>query len=343
MTDIDIKEQQRGKFNKLVSHPLQSYEWGEFRKKTGVKVVRKIINENGKNEQAFTLTIHPIPKTPFTVGYLPKGSMPTKDLLTELKKIGEKYKCIFIQLEPNISISESTKSSIQKLGLRPSHRPLFTKYTFTLDISKSEEELLKDMHNKTRYNIRLAQRKGVSVSESNSEDAFKTYLKLTEETTARQKFYAHTRAYHEAQWETLPHEVQKNRLSSHLLTAKFEKETLAAWVLFIFNDTLYYPYGASSSAHRDKMASNLIMWEAIRFGKKHGLKMFDMWGALGPSPDTSDPWYGFHRFKQNYGAVLTEFAGSYDLVLNPVLYKFYQGTDITRWLYLRIKKHLNSR
>lgn len=341
MKATDVKEQQRKVYNKLTSHPLQSYEWGEFRKKTGVEVVRKILIGSNKKEHAFTLTIHPIPKTPFSVGYLPKGEMPTKELLNELRDIGKQYKCVFIQLEPNVLSNDKVKSSLKTLGLKPSHRPLFTKYTFVLDLTKSEDDLLKDMHHKTRYNIRVSQRKGVKVLESNSKESFEKYLQLTEETTNRQKFYAHSRKYHQTQWDTLPHKIQENTLSSHLLTANFENETLAAWILFAFRDTLYYPYGASSSTHRDKMASNLIMWEAIRFGKKHGLKKFDMWGALGPNPDTSDPWYGFHRFKQNYGAELTEFAGSYDLILDPVLYKIYQGTDIMRWFYLRIKKQFN--
>lgn len=337
---IDITEQQHAAYNKQATHPLQSFEWGEFRKKTGVTVVRKGIEKNGKLTDVFTLTIHPIPRTPFSIGYLPKGGLPTKEILKVLKDIRREHNCIFIQLEPNVEASIDVKNKIENLGLRPSHRPLFTRFTFMLDLNNSEEELLAQMHQKTRYNIRVAQRKKVTVSEDNTDNAFKTYLQLTDETTARQKFYAHTHRYHKLQWQSLSHKVQKNALSSHLLTAKFENETLASWILFVFNNTLYYPYGASATTHRDKMASNLIMWEAIRWGRNHGLTKFDMWGALGHDPDTTDPWYGFHRFKQNYGATLTEFIGSYDLVLNPTLYKLYQGADFFRWAFLRLKKNL---
>ena len=85
------------------------------------------------------------------------------------------------------------------------------------------------------------------------------------------------------------------------------------------------------------MASNLMMWEVIKFGKKLGLKKFDMWGALEPNPDTNDPWYGFHKFKQGYGAEHIEFIGSYDLVINPLLYQIYKVTDKLRWFILKIK------
>ncbi len=337
---IDITEKQKDEYNKLISHPLQAYEWGEFRKKTGVVVVRKGIQDNGKLKTVFTVTIHPIPKTPYTIGYLPKGDFPTKELLQSLKEIGRGYKCIFIQLEPNSISKNELISKIKSLGLPPSHHPLFTKYTFTLDLTKDEETLRAQMHQKTRYNIKIAQKKGVEVQEDNSQKAFREYLKLTDETTKRQKFYAHTHKYHTLQWETLPHVAKPNTLSSHLLTATFEKETLVAWIVFICNNTLYYPYGASTSTHRDKMASNLMMWEAIKFGKKNGCTKFDMWGALGKDPDKNDPWYGFHRFKQNYGAQHVEFIGSYDLILKPFLYKTYQQADRLRWLYLKIKKQL---
>lgn len=347
----------------IANHPLQSFEWGEFRKKTGVKVVR----QNG-----FQITIHKMPHTPWTVGYFPKGHLPTKEMLIELKKIGKKEKCIFIQIEPNVPlnshsevVSESLSKQMLKLvqhdNLRPSFHPLFTKYTFILDLTKSEEELQKSMHPKTRYNIKVAQKHNVQIVEDNSDEAFETYLKLTAETTKRQGFYAHTEKYHRIMWETLGiqnlesriQNSDRNKLTAHLFLAKYilpssnselliinsklQAITLAAWMLFVYKDTLYYPYGASSSQYRETMASNLIMWEAIRFGKKLGLKKFDMWGSLGPNSNPKDPWYGFHRFKEGYGGKLVEFVGSYDLAITPILYQLYKIVDKIRWLILRLK------
>jgi lipid II:glycine glycyltransferase (peptidoglycan interpeptide bridge formation enzyme) len=101
---------------------------------------------------------------------------------------------------------------------------------------------------------------------------------------------------------------------------------------------LYYPYGASSSRFKNIMASNLMMWEAIRFGKKHGATLFDMWGSLGPNPSISDPWYGFHRFKQGYNPRLIEFIGSFDLVINPKLYKLYNLVHKAREIFLKLKR-----
>ena len=355
---IDITDEQKENYNKVVNHPLQSYEWGEFRKKTGVKVIRRGRVSNKKNVEGtrpelvegFTLTLHKVPRTKFYVGYLPKGNLPTDELLDELKRIGKQENCIFIQLEPNVIASEakqSLNSHLSSLNLKLAAHPLFTQYTFMLDLTQSEEELLANLHPKTRYNIRVAKKHKVKVVEDNSQKSFEQYLKLMMETINRQGFYAHTPSYHRNMFEILTKNQElrtKNQLLYHLLNALYrpttnnEPITLSSWILFAFKDTLYYPYGASSREHREVMANNLICWEAIKFGKKLGLKKFDMGGALGPELDKNDPWYGFHRFKEGYGAELVEFVGSYDLVIKPAIYEIYKVADKLRWTLLRLQK-----
>jgi len=327
-------------YNSVVNHPLQTYEWGEFREKTGVKVIRRGVYEGDNLVAGFSLTIHKIPHTPWTIGYLPKGEFPTESQIGELRRIGKEEKCLFIQLEPNVIRTEKQVVKLKDLGLIQAARPIFTKYTFVLDLTPSEEELLKKMHPKARYNIRVAQRHDVKIIEDNSRTAFDSYWQLTSETTKRQGFYAHTKQYHTLQWETINvgKKSKDNALTSHLLLAKYQEKVLTSWLVFVFKDTLYYPYGASSSLHREVMASNLMMWEAIRFGKKKGLKKFDMWGSLGPNPDKKDPFYGFHNFKEKYSPTPVEFIGSYDLVINPMLYQLFKLSNKLRWLLLRLKK-----
>ncbi len=326
-------------FNKNTYHPLQSYEWGEFRKKTGIKVIRE-----QDVTTAFQVTIHPIPHSPWTIGYVPKGVMPDKKLLEKLRQIGEKEKCIFIQIEPNVikaingAIVDKRKIEMHNNGLRQAAHPLFTKYTFLLDLTKSEDELLQSMHPKARYNIKVAKKHNVIVKQDNSQEAFEQYWRLTEETTKRQQFYAHTKQYHQYQFETFAHTPQPNTLSSHLFTASYDGKILTTLLFFVYKDTLYYPYGASSNNHRNVMHSNLAMWEGIRFGKSLGLKKFDMWGAMSMTPDTKDPWFGFHSFKEKFGPDHIEFFGSYDLVLNPTLYAAYTIADKIRWIYLKLIK-----
>lgn len=306
--------------DKLAAHPLQSWAWGEFRRKTGVEVCRL--------SPGWQLTFHKLPFLPWTIGYFPKGPLPSKSMIDKLIKLGKEKRAIFIQLEPNVL--RNTKYKIQNTGLVPSHHPLFTKYTFILDLTKSEDELLKSFHPKTRYNIHLAEKYAVIVKEDNSPKAFQQYLKLTLETTGRQKFYAHSPKYHQLMWQ----EMSASGIA-HLFTATYKEATLAAWIVFGWKDTVYYPYGASSREHREVMAPNLMLWEIARWAKRQGYKYFDLWGALGPNPDPKDPWYGFHRFKEGYRPKLVEFVGSWDLVINPILYKIYTYFDTIRWKILK--------
>ena len=193
----------------MPTHPLQSIEWGKFRKKTGIKAIKT----NG-----IQITIHKIPYTPWTIGYVPKGPLPNKEIILQLLRIGREEKCIFIQLEPNVPINSHPElvsgsqmlKQVQHDNLKPSFHPLFTKYTFILDLTKTEEELLKNMHPKTRYNIKIAQKHGVKIVEDNSDQAFEEYLNLTKETTKRQGFFAHTQTYHRLMWETLRSQKSEN-------------------------------------------------------------------------------------------------------------------------------------
>lgn len=334
----EITDQEKDQFDQAVNHPLQSWAWGEFREQTGVKVKRLGVFEDKKLVNGYQVSIHPIPKTQFTIGYFPKGPMPDKTMLEALKKLGEQENCIFIKLEPNVSSAinkdktswKQIDSFLQLHNCRPG-RPLFTKYTFQIDLTKTEAELLAQMKAKTRYNVHLAERKGVKIVEDSTPAGLAEYLKLRQITLNRQNFYDHTTDYKQKMWQQF-----RTADIAHLLKAVYKNQTLAAWIVFKFKDKLYYPYGASSNQHREVMASSLIMWEVMRFGKKNNCQVFDTWGSLGPNPDKSDPWYGFHRFKLGFGGQLVEFLGTYDLVIKPSIYPVYRLAEKIRWQILRL-------
>lgn len=331
--------------NKNAPHPLQSFEWGEFRGMWGNTVVRFPFGQ---------MTVHKLPYTPWSVGSFSKGPEPTGEMLQTIREYGVRHNLLFIKLEPNILIDSKNfkgekhlpvaykKRAVQnkrwegllkKYGCVPG-KTLFTPTTFWIDLTKSEEELLASFHPKTRYNARLAEKKGVTVVEDNSKEAFKKYLSLTDETARRQGFYAHTKKYHELMWKTLHTDMvnQGEAPIARLMTAKYNGEILTTWILFVWKDFLYYPYGASSDKHREVMASNLMMWESIRLGKRLGLKVFDLWGR--------EEGKGFTPFKEGYRPDIVTFMGSWDLVINSSLYKAFRGAEWLRWKLLRLKRKL---
>lgn len=248
-------------------------------------------------------------------------------MLTDLRKIAKENNIVFVKLEPNIPVfNQSTKNQLTKIltdfGAVRGKR-FFTPTTFWIDLTKSEEDLLKSFTSKTRYNIRLAERKGVTVREDNSDKAFEKYLALTRETTQRQGFYAHTEKYHRLMWGVL-----KKAQIAHLMTATYKGEIITTWILFVWKNFLYYPYGASTEKHKEVMANNLIMWEAIKFGKKLGLTTFDLWGR--------EEGKGFTKFKEGFSPKVIEFLGTWDLVINKPLYMVYKIAEYIRWPVLKL-------
>lgn len=323
-----VTEKDKKKFDKQATHPLQSWAWGRLRKSNRVKVVRLGEYKKERLISGYQITFHDLPMLPWKIGYCPKSSIPSKNMLEAVRETAKKEGALLVKFEPNARVGVEFG---KKFGLVKG-RSLFTKFTFWLDLMKSEEELLAGMKAKTRYNVRLAERKGVKIVEDSSNEGFAAYWKLMEETTNRQAFYAHDKDYHLKMWEEMKRSGQ-----GHLFKAVYKGKVLSAWIVFILNGVLYYPYGASSREHRELMANNLLAWEVIKFGKKKDCRVFDMWGSLGKNPDTSDPWFGFHKFKEGYGGELVEFVGSWDLVINPVLYWFYRIGESVRWTILRWK------
>jgi|GEM_PF-92036 len=343
-----LREEEKQLYNQVVKHPLQSWEWGNFRQKTGVVVERIGFFDQGKLQKAIQVTFHPIPVFGKTAGYAPKADMPNEDQLAALNQLGQKNQALFIKLEPNVALPADVNPANPDQNnfkvatdFLESHnctsgKPLFTKYTFQLDLTPSEETLFANLSSKTRYNVNIAVKKGVTINENTSLEGMEQYIEILEETTQRQGFYAHTPEYFRQMWQSLG----KNGML-HIFNAVYDNKILVCWIVFVFNGVIYYPYGASRSENREVMASNLMMWEMIKWGKNQNCKSFDMWGSLGPNPDESSPWYGFHRFKKGYGGQLVEFLGTTDLVLDFPTYKFFRIADDLRWTWLRLKIKLN--
>jgi len=353
MKIVLLTKNSRAAFDRLVNHPLQSWEWGEFKASQGAVVRRFGIFQKNKLKGGFQVFFHRLPGTSFTVGYFPRGPLPTQSMIKKIFSVAKKEKALLVRFEPDLNWrywqnnrgklsptpTRERKIALAKMGLRKAPRSVLDPYTFVLNLRLSEEKILANMHHKTRYNIRLARRKGVTVKEESNQTGLAIFIRLLfEETVKRQGFYLHNPEYFRKLWRILSPAGMVR-----ILLASYKGDVLAAWMLFKWKDTLYYPYGASSSRLRQVMASNLICWEAIRLGKKLGCRYFDLWGGLGPQADPSHPWYGFHRFKLGYGGDLVEKVGSWDLVVNPYLYPVYNTAEKLRWFCLHRLRRLFRR
>jgi len=333
--------EEKAEYNKLIRHPVQTWEWGDFQITQGHKVYRLGVFEDNKIVKAYSVSFHKIPKLNYSIGTVLRGPEIDQEMLNNIKKIATDENAIFVKFEPDVyqktfdvNLNPTTHREIPRFNsLVISPKVAFYPHSFVVDLNQTEDQLLESMHSKTRYNIKVANRHGVKVEEMSTDRGFEIYLDLLFNTTKRQGFYLHSVKYHRQLWNTL-----KGTGMAHVMLASYQDKILSAFMLFNLKDKLFYPYGASLPEHREVMAPTLLMWECIKFGKKLGLKTFDMWGSLGPEAKEGDEGFvGFHRFKQGYGGQLVQFIGTYDFVINPTLYKLYNLVDKYRWQLLRLK------
>lgn len=218
------------------------------------------------------------------------------------------------------------REQLRALGFRPA--PLSAiqpQRSLVVDISANEDDILMAMKSKTRYNIRLAGRKGVTVWEGDAEDV-STFTRLLDATADRADFGIHPPGYYEAAYELFV-----ARGWTRLLLAEVAGEAVAGLMVFALPPQSWYFYGASSTAHREKMPTYLLQWEAIRWAKSIGCTTYDLWGVPDEDRDTlerefverSDGLWGVYRFKRGFGGNLVRTVGAWDQVLSPLRYRLY--------------------
>jgi lipid II:glycine glycyltransferase (peptidoglycan interpeptide bridge formation enzyme) len=295
-------------------HIVQTPQWAQFKSQYGTKAVQV--------DEIF-YTLHKIPFTNFCYGYCPKVN-PQNINWEKLTQSAKENNCFVINFDtPNVMLNTPQEQQARQIfanqkNVQKSPKHTFTKYNIFLDLTETEDTLFANMHSKHRYNVKYAQRNGVTVRQATTPADYEIFYNLMNSTAGRQKFLIHPKAYYQKIWELLhPQDM------AHILIAEYQNTPLAAWMLFTHEGVLYYPYGASSEQHKNLFASNLIGWETIRFGKQKGCEVFDMWGACKDPNDSTDPEWGFTNFKLKFGGQHVEYIDSYDLVLNkPVYYIF---------------------
>lgn len=338
-----LYNEEKDQYSQVIHHPVQTWEWSDFQTSEGHKVYRLGVFENNKIVSAYSVSFHQLPRLNYSIGTILRGPKIDQEMIDNIKKIALDENAIFVKIEPDIyqkTFDDNHNPTLHQIDMKfenlvISPKVAFYPYSYIIDLTLSEEELLARLHTKTRYNIKVANHHGVKVEEKTNDEGFEIYLKLLFDTTKRQGFYLHTESYHRHLWEML-----KTTTIPHIMLASYQDKIVAAFMLFALKDKLFYPYGASLDVHRQTMAPNLLMWESIKLGKSLKLKSFDMWGSLGPDALETDTGYGFHRFKQGYGGQLVQFIGTYDLVINQNLYKIYNIVDKYRWKLLHLKSRL---
>lgn len=298
---------------------LQSWAWGGLQEKLGNSFWRLIFEEGGEI-QAVSMVIKKVLPFGGCWLYVPRGPVIRK--VSEESKLGEawkekmleiarKEKAIFMRCDP----AWEDEVWFKKKGWQRADREVQPQHTLVLGLEKSEEELMAGMHAKTRYNVRLAERKGVKVRFSASLKDIEVFLGLSREVTERSSFRYHPDNYYRAMLKAL-----KENDMIEVAVAEHEGIALAANILVTFGGVATYAHGASSSSKREAMAPQLLMWESIKRAKLKGAKKFDFYGVAPPGSDKEHSWSGITRLKQGFGGKRESYIGAYDYVLQPGMY-----------------------
>jgi lipid II:glycine glycyltransferase (peptidoglycan interpeptide bridge formation enzyme) len=303
------------------AHLLQTAIWGDFKASFGWEVKRIV-----KSDVGAQILFRPL-GLGFKLAYIPKGPVgnPSQAFWEEIDKLCQQSKAAFLKVEPDRWEPNDHKKPISAPpGFQPSQHGIQPLRTILVDLHPDEDAILTRMKQKTRYNIRLARRKGVDVHPS---EDIKTFHKMVQMTGHRDQFGVHTLAYYQQAYDRFHPQGM-----CELFIADYELEPLGGLMVFAYGHRAWYFYGASSDRHRKRMPNHLLQWEAMRWAKQRGCTEFDLWGVPDEDESTledqftqrSDGLWGVYRFKRGFGGQIKRAAGPWDRVYQPIFYPIYR-------------------
>jgi len=316
-------------------HVLQSWEWGEIKAQTDWRAERLVFETPAGVAACQFLWRQPIPNASLRVGYIPKG--PTLDwanldlvdaTLAHIETYARGLGCIFVKIDPDVredtTIGRLALHALERRGWQFSAEQIQFKNTATTDLCAGEDALLANMKNKWRYNLRLAEKRGVIVRVGAERD-LAAFYSLYEETGRRDGFLIRPIEYYLTTWQRFlaAQRAPDNPAGGALLLAEHpdDPQPLAGLFLMRYGATAWYFYGASSERHRRDMPNYLLQWEAMRWAAAQGCTTYDWWGAPTHQDDPDDRMQGVWRFKQGFGAAFQPHIGAWDYVVSPVGYR----------------------
>jgi peptidoglycan pentaglycine glycine transferase (the first glycine) len=302
------------------AHLLQSKPWGELKSDFGWQAEYVQSGESGAQIlfRSFPLGL--------SLAYIPKGPLGKwlPDLLPDLDAVCKKRKAFAIKVEPDENESTEGVKNLLDQGFINSPHAIQPGTTLLVDLKDDEDQLLARMHQKTRYNIRLAMRRDVKVKSWKDLQAFG---RMILETAERDAFGAHTPAYYQRAYHLF--HPQGN---CELFVAEFERTPLASVMVFAFGSRAWYLYGASTNLERNRMPTYLLQWEAMKWAKTKGCISYDLWGIPDEDLETleaeftsrQDGLWGVYRFKRGFGGKIVRSIGTWDRVYMPSIYRIYR-------------------
>jgi peptidoglycan pentaglycine glycine transferase (the first glycine) len=324
-------------------HLLQSYEWGEIKRALKWRPVRLVLQCKREVVGVGQFLTYSTPLVPGGLMYCPKGPwLPWEDeeavraFFRDLLDVAKRHRAHTIMIEPEVTEdSIRTKELLAESGFKKFRWNVNHKMTTTVDLELPEDELLARMKSKTRYNARLAARKGVKVTEDNSLGAREVFWHMHGEMVDRKNFWSRPRSYYSAVWKAM-----EDAGRAHLFFAEHEGDKLAAALFYTFGRKCLYMLGTSKREKRELQPAYALQWEAMRWAKRRGITRYDMWGISNlDKPYKEHPLYGVSKFKAGFGGEIEDFVGCLALPVSRVRARAW---DRVEPLYFRAYQRLKG-
>lgn len=324
----------RQRFNDFVAaHPkghfLQRTEWGDVKASMGWECLPLAVEEAGEIKAALLILKRrlPLPLVKRCVFYAPRGPVADvhdlevmRALIDGSRRLAREHGAIFLKIDPDIKKDDEIFAGIlRQLGFHRNETGLDFEgvqpaFVFRLNIADPEEEILARMHSKTRYNIRLAEKKGVIIREASDREDLQVFYRVLTETADRDQFLIRDYGYFESIWDNM---VEKGL--ARIFLGEYQGQVIAGTLALCLGSKTWYLYGASSNEYRNVMPNYLIQWAMICWARRQGCTLYDFRGVSGDM-DESNPLYGLYRFKKGFNGEFTEFIGDWDLVYSSLYY-----------------------
>lgn len=308
---------------------LQSWDFYEFYQSRGNQVVRRLAKENDKIVGAYAGVIENAKRG----RYMAIAGGPILDwnnralvesVFADIKAEGEKHKCVFVRVRPQLELSDSGLQLMHELGLRKAPMYLSVEYAGILDLTKDEEEIMKGMRQRLRRALRKADKNGITIEKSTDPADIKEFYEIELQTAGRHRFVAFSEDFLTKQFAAFAPNGE-----AVLYTAKLNGETLAQNFMIFYGNEASYHYGVSSELGTKYSGAPLLHMEAMRDARKRGIKRYNFWGIV-DEDDIHHRFYGVSRFKRGFGVDELKHIPAHDLVVNKAKYAINYAIETAR-------------
>ena len=330
LVDIDSKTKWDGfVMARREANFLQSWDFYEFHKARGKKVVRRAVMKGDKIVGVYAGVV----ETAKRGTYMAIAGGPLMDwddravvklMFSDIREQGQKNKCVFVRVRPQLELSDESLELLENMGLKRAPMYLSVEFAGVLDLSRTEEEILAGASQGFRRKLRKAEKNEIEITADTDNASIDEFCRLEKLHAERQKYVAFSDSFLRKQFEAF-----RDGGEVLIYTARKDGEVLAQNFMIFYGPEASYHYGVSSALGTKYSAAPLLHMEAMREARRRGCVRYNLWGIVEPD-ETSHRFYGVSEFKRSFGCEELRYTPAHDMILKPAKYQMTKIVETAR-------------